>query len=566
MNAPDTLAPALKNGLNPFLQADFYKTGHPFQYPKGTNKILANFTPRSARLAPVLPELFDEKIVWFGLQGFIKEILIGLFNREFFAKPATTAVRQYQRRVDNALGKGAVTVDHLQALHDLGYLPLEIRSVPEGARVDIRVPPVTFINTRPEFAWLVTYIETLFSCESWKPSTVATIAFEYRKLLTYFAHLTGSPMAFVDWQGHDFSMRGMAGLYDARKCGAGHLLSFTGTDTIPAIDYLEDIYNADSDRELIGGSVPATEHSVMCLGSKEGEIETIRRLVKQVYPAGIVSVVSDTWDFWQVVTDFAAALKSEIMSRQPDALGNAKVVFRPDSGDPVKILTGYFYTDVPGVQDRAALQAAQAAGFEAVRDAATGTYWLLGEDASAQQTLRAPEVKGAVQCLWDTFGGVETDRGYKLLDPHVGLIYGDSITLTRARDILVRLERKGFASGNVVLGIGSYTYQYLTRDTFGWALKATYAEVNGEPQELVKDPVTDSGVKKSAKGLLRVDETPDGFVLHDQQTPEQAAGGALAPVFRDGELLVEQSLAEIRARLQGSWACPEPGSIRWPAC
>lgn len=566
MNAPDTLAPQLKNGLNPFLQADFYKTGHPFQYPKGTNKILANFTPRSARLAPVLPELFDEKIVWFGLQGFIKEILIGLFNREFFGKPAGAAVRQYQRRVDNALGKGAVTVDHLQALHDLGYLPLEIRSVPEGARVDIRVPPVTFINTQPEFAWLVTYIETLFSCESWKPSTVATIAFEYRKLLTYFAQLTGSPMAFVDWQGHDFSMRGMAGLYDARKCGAGHLLSFTGTDTIPAIDYLEDLYNADSDRELIGGSVPATEHSVMCLGSKEGEIETIRRLVKQVYPAGIVSVVSDTWDFWQVVTDFAAALKSEIMSRQPDALGNAKVVFRPDSGDPVKILTGYFCTDVPDVQDRAALQAAQAAGFEAVRDAATGTYWLLAEDASAQQTLRAPEVKGAVQCLWDTFGGVQTDRGYKLLDPHVGLIYGDSITLTRARDILVRLERKGFASGNVVLGIGSYTYQYLTRDTFGWALKATYAEVNGEPQELVKDPVTDSGVKKSAKGLLRVDKTPDGYVLHDQQTPEQAAGGALVSVFRDGELLVEQSLAEIRARLQGSWTCPEAGSIRWPAC
>lgn len=566
MNAPDTLAPKLRNGLNPFLQADFYKTGHPFQYPKGTNKILANFTPRSARLAPVLPELFDEKIVWFGLQGFIKEILIGLFNREFFGKPASTAVRHYQRRVDNALGKGAVTVDHLQALHDLGYLPLEIRSVPEGARVDIRVPPVTFINTQPEFAWLVTYIETLFSCESWKPSTVATIAFEYRKLLTYFAQLTGSPMAFVDWQGHDFSMRGMAGLYDARKCGAGHLLSFTGTDTIPGIDYLEDLYNADSDRELIGGSVPATEHSVMCLGSKEGEIETIRRLVKEVYPAGIVSVVSDTWDFWQVVTDFAAALKSEIMSRQPDALGNAKVVFRPDSGDPVKILTGYFCTDVPDVQDRAALQAAQAAGFEAVRDAATGTYWLLGEDASARQTLREPEVKGAVQCLWDTFGGVQTDRGYKLLDPHVGLIYGDSITLTRARDILVRLERKGFASGNVVLGIGSYTYQYLTRDTFGWALKATYAEVNGEPQELVKDPVTDSGVKKSAKGLLRVDKTPDGYVLHDQQTPEQAAGGALVPVFRDGELLVEQSLAEIRARLQGSWTCPEAGSIRWPAC
>ncbi|KAG0764482.1 hypothetical protein G6F22_018215 [Rhizopus arrhizus] len=173
------------------------------------------------------------------------------------------------------------------------------------------------------------------------------------------------------------------------------------------------------------------------------------------------------------------------------------------------------------------MAAARRDGFEAVRDAATGAYWLLDEDARASQSLREAEVKGAVQCLWDSFGGVVTERGYKLLDSHVGLIYGDSITLARGRDILVRLEKKGFASGNVVLGIGSYTYQYLTRDTFGWALKATYAEVNGEPQELVKDPVTDSGVKRSAKGLLRVDETATGYVLHDQQTPEQAAGGAL---------------------------------------
>ena len=293
------------------------------------------------------------------------------------------------------------------------------------------------------------------------------------------------------------------------------------------------------------------------------EIETIRRLVTQVYPAGIVSVVSDTWDFWQVVTDFAAALKPEILARQPDPFGNAKVVFRPDSGDPVKILTGYFCTDVPSVEDAAALAAARRDGFEAVRDIETGRYWRLDDDARASQALREAEVNGAVQCLWNIFGGVVTERGYKLLDPHVGLIYGDSITLARGRDILARLERKGFASGNVVLGIGSYTYQYLTRDSFGWALKATYAEVNGEPQELVKDPVTDSGVKRSAKGLLRVDETATGYVLHDQQTPEQAAGGALVPVFRDGVLLVEQDLAQIRERLQGSWVCPEPGSIDW---
>ncbi|KAG1242733.1 hypothetical protein G6F68_016064 [Rhizopus microsporus] len=136
----------------------------------------------------------------------------------------------------------------------------------------------------------------------------------------------------------------------------------------------------------------------MCLGSKEGEIETIRRLVTQVSPAGIGSVASDTWDFWQVVTDFAAALKPEILARESDAFGNAKVVFRPDSGDPVKILTGYFCTDVASVEDTAAMAAARRDGFEAVRDAATGAYWLLDEDARASQSLREAEVKGAVHC------------------------------------------------------------------------------------------------------------------------------------------------------------------------
>ncbi|WP_230970201.1 nicotinate phosphoribosyltransferase [Nitrogeniibacter aestuarii] len=533
MNATDTPIKARPNGIAPMIQADFYKTGHPGQYPAGTNRIVANFTPRSARLAPVLPELFDDKVVWFGLQGFIKEILIDLFDREFFGRDRRQAVRQYQRRMDTALGPGAVATDKIEALHALGYLPLEIRSVPEGSRVDIRVPPVTITNTHPDFAWLATYIETLFSCESWKPSTVATIAFEYRKLLTYFARLTGAPMEFIDWQGHDFSMRGMAGLFDARKSGAGHLLSFTGTDTIPAIDYLEDLYGADAENELIGGSVPATEHSVMCLGTRDGEIETFRRIVTELYPAGIVSVVSDTWDFWQVITDFAVTLKDEILARTPDALGNAKVVFRPDSGDPVRILGGYRDSEVTG-------------------PATDGRYQVIESGA----WITDAERRGAVQCLWDIFGGSESERGYKMLNPRVGLIYGDSITLARARDILKLLADKGFASSNVVFGIGSYTYQYLTRDSFGWALKATYAEVDGIGRELVKDPITDSGVKRSAQGLLRVEQEGDRFVLFDRQTPEQAEGGALKPVFRDGKLLVEQTLGEIRARLKASWTCP----------
>lgn len=568
MNAPIRPLARELNQLQPFNLADFYKTGHPSMYPAATTKLVANFTPRSAKYAPVLPELFDNKVVWFGLQGFIQQYLIDLFDQEFFRQPRDKAVRKYQRRMDTALGAGAVPASRLEALHALGHLPLEIRSLPEGARVDIKVPPVIFSNTHPDFPWVATYFETLFSCESWKPSTVATIAFEFRKLLDYFARLTGSAPEFVNWQGHDFSMRGMSGVHDAMRCGAGHLLSFTGTDTIPALDYLEDFYDADAERELVGGSIPASEHSVMALrilltlqrlrrdpahaGLEEGalrrlaEREVVREFVSQDYPQGMVSIVSDTFDFWNVVTVIARELKGDILARRPDALGNAKVVFRPDSGDPVKILTGYRDDELVCVDGLP------------VRDA-DGAYTALIGGLRVTEAER----KGAVECLWEIYGGTVSAAGYRLLDSHVGLIYGDSITLPCARAILRRLAAKGFASGNVVFGIGSFVYGMNSRDTFGYALKAIYAEVDGEAVDIYKDPATDDGTKKSAKGLLRVEREGDHYVLHQQQTAEQAEGGELRPVFRDGQLLSRQSLAEIRQRLMASWQCPEPGSIRW---
>lgn len=260
-----TYTEAEKNNLVPFNLADFYKTGHPSMYPAATTMLVANFTPRSSKYAPVLPQLFDDKVVWCGLQGFIKKFFLDLFVNEFFMKCQEDAVRKFKRRMDTALGPGVVSTQQLEDLHSLGYLPLEIRALPEGSRVNIRVPSVVFINTHDRFPWVATYFETVFSTECWKPTTVATVAFEFRKLLTYFAKLTGAPEEFIDWQGHDFSMRGMSGVDDAMRCGMGHLLSFTGTDTIPAIDYAEDYYGADADTELVGGSIPATEHSVMTL-------------------------------------------------------------------------------------------------------------------------------------------------------------------------------------------------------------------------------------------------------------------------------------------------------------
>ena len=493
---------------NPLTQTDFYKTGHIFQYPQGTEMVYSNFTPRSAKHSPIDPDTFSNKVVFYGLQGFIKSFLIDTWNAEFFNQPKDKIVARYKRRLDTSLGPDAVPVSHIEALHDLGYLPIEIKALPEGSRVNIGVPVFTVKSTVPAFYWVTNYLETPISAEVWKPITNATIAYEYRQILDRWAAITGTFPGFVPWQGHDFSMRGISGLDESAISGSAHLLSFTGTDTISAIDYLEDYYGADAEKELIGGSVPATEHSVMCMGTMEGEIDTFRRLITKTYPAGVVSIVSDTWDFWKVITEYSVELKEDILNRKVNGLGLAKVVFRPDSGDPVKIIAGD--PDAP---------------------------------------IDSPEYKGAVECLWNIFGGDVSEQGYKTLNQRVGLIYGESITLQRAEIIMERLAAKGFSSGNVVVGIGSYTYQYNTRDSFGFAMKATYGVVNGNPREIFKNPKTDSGLKKSAKGLLRVEYEDGNFVLYDQQTVAQEQQGKLKTVFKDGKLIVDQTLSEIRQRL-----------------
>ena len=487
---------------NPLTAIDFYKADHRRQYPERTTLVYSNLTPRSDKLSPIPAHLYDGTVVSFGLQFFIKDFLIDTWNDGFFTKPKAEVVAAYKRRMDTSLGAGAIPIDHIEALHDLGYLPICIKALPEGTRSPIKVPVLVIYNTHPDFFWLTNYLETVLSCYLWKPMTSATIAAHYRTLLERYAEETGADKGFIPFQGHDFSFRGLSGVVDAALSGAAHLTSFVGTDTVAAIDLVEDFYNGDAEQELIGCSVPATEHSVMCMGSFEGELDTFHRLITQLYPAGIVSIVSDTWDFWKVITEFTVTLKPEILARE------GKLVFRPDSGDPVKIICG-----------------------DPVAEAGT------------------PEFKGAVECLWGIFGGTTTDKGFKVLDAHVGLIYGDSITLTRAEAILTGLKAKGFASSNVVFGIGSYTYQYVTRDSFGFAVKSTYGEVNGVGREIYKDPKTDNGIKKSARGLLHVAKMGGVLTLSDQQGAIDVEGCSMREVFRDGKLLVDDTIADIRNRL-----------------
>lgn len=490
---------------NPILSCDFYKVGHVFQYPQGTEYIYSNFTARNGKHFENQNKVKPEGVVFWKLQAFLQE-LNDNFDENFFGRPKYEVVAEYKRRTDGALGTGSVTNEHIAALHDLGYLPLQIKALPEGSLVPFGVPMLTIENTLPEFYWLTNYVETMMSAELWKGITIATIAREYRKLLEQYATKTGSPMEFVDWQGHDFSMRGLSGVADSANA-AGHLLYFTGTDTIPAIEYLEKHYYP---HVFIGGSVPATEHSVMCAGGKDDERETIRHIIQDVYPSGVVSVVSDTWNFWDTITVHAAALKDVILNRQPDAIGLAKTVFRPDSGNPADIICG----------NPNALQG-------------------------------SPEQKGALECLWEIFGGTISSTGHKILNQRVGLIYGDSITLPLAKEILERMHAKGFASCNIVFGIGSYTYQFVTRDTLGFAMKATWAQVNGEERLLFKDPVTDSGVKKSARGrMIVIDSVFGDYILEDGKTiAEQNRDiefDSLQTVYLDGKLYNQTSLHKIR--------------------
>ncbi len=580
--------------IKPLAQTDYYKTNHYNMYTPGTTKIYSNLTPRKSRKEGV------KEVVVFGIQYFVLEYLIEQWNNNFFKTTSRLdmvkhrnemsderwqeyisdvkkdVIKKYKRLMDNTLGKNSVDMDHIEKLWDLGYMPLKIKALPEGTLCPIGVPCMTITNTVDHAFWLVNYLETILSCTVWQPMTSATVALQYRRILNKYALETTGSTEFVQWQGHDFSMRGMSSLETACTSGGAHLLSFTGTDTVPAIEWLEQYYGADVEKELVGASVPATEHSVMCMGTKDGELATFSRLL-DLYPNGILSVVSDTWNLWEVIKrkGLCEQLKDKIFRRgewkhkngttytpcidennreyfrgsdgieySNESIKNSldithipgKLVIRPDSGDPVDIICGVKRT--------------------------TDIHYK-GPDTPTQIEVQ----KGVVECLWDIFGGTVTEQGYKVLDSHIGAIYGDSITTERATEICERLKAKGFASTNIVFGIGSYTYQMNTRDTFGFAMKATYGEVltkgeyrtdgSGakypdviEAREIFKDPITDSGEKKSARGLLRVDYNEKGEIaLYQQQTKEQEEQGLLEVIFLDGKLIKKQTLAEIRERL-----------------
>lgn len=486
---------------NPILWTDGYKLCHKDQYPAKTNWVYETWTPRMSRIAGI------SHVVFFGLQGALAE-MTHAFDQYFFSQPLGVVVAEYEEAIQhvfahtNAHFASTHSSSHISALHQLGYLPIKLKAIKEGSLVPIGVPMFTIENTHPDFFWLPGYLETQLSAYIWSPMTAATIADRYKRLLNSYAEKTGDVQK-VQTQAGDFSMRGMGSPETAYRTAGGHLLSFSVSATLSVRDYLKSYYAAGNDIMMY---TPSTEHSVMC-SYGEHELEAFRHLITEVYPSGNISIVSDTYDLWNVVDQVLPQLKELILSR------DGKVVIRPDSGDPIHIICGDQDSDRDTVQ------------------------------------------KGIVERLFEIFGGTVNAKGYKELDPHIGVVYGDSITVDRAEKICSGLMEKGFASTNTALGIGSYTYQYVTRDTFGFALKGTAEEVDGHFKAIQKRPATDTGnFKKSQKGIVAVVFEDHDYRLIDDLTPETVTAlkdrNLLKDFYIDGEFVFTNTFEDIRNLLK----------------
>jgi nicotinamide phosphoribosyltransferase len=498
---------------NPMLLIDFYKATHSDQTPKGMTKSVSYLTPRMSRI-----DGWNE-LISFGLQGFCKTWLIDYFNKYFFDLPYEDVMTSYDRVLNATLGANAYHSEKIADLHKLGYLPIKIKVIAEGTKVPIHVPMLEISNTNTKFAWLPQALESLLSTEMYHPMLSANVGYNYRQIVNKYFDLSVEDNVPRNRALGDFSFRGQECLQSGIKSSSAWCLSFLNTSNVPAIIYLEDNYNCDCTKEPVAFGSVSTEHSCQCtnFAIDKDERTHVKRLLTEIYPDVSFSMVSDSYDYWNMVDVIIPSLKEEILNH------NGCFLVRGDSGNPVKIVTETVFH------------------------------------------------------LWETFGGTINSKGFKVLNPHIKALYGDSITVQRCEEIYKVLIENGFACSNVSLGVGSFSFQCIeengelkpfTRDTMSIAIKCTYVEIDGEPVMIFKDPKTDAetgcGFKKSQKGMIHVhydvedvdhkitftdgltEESCRDFVM---QNDGMVTENLLETVFLDGKLVKEQSLKEIRDRL-----------------
>lgn len=486
------------NNISFMLMADTYKNTNPDAMPKGLTRLVSYITPRKSMFKNI------DKVVFFGLQGFIQEFLIDLVNETFFKRDKEEVLAEYKSYLDTQIGEQSYDLSRIAALHDLGYLPIKMKALPEGSLVNMGVPCIELTNTHPDFAWVVQWIECIAQSELFGTCNWATMAHEYRKLADDFYERTtdnaNPAMAMAD-----FGFRGL-GVDNGIRASSSWLLSFDKTSTIPAMQYIDKMYNANCTENHIGIGAVSLEHATVCsnLAVCETEENLLRRLLTTVYKNTSFSYVSDSFDYWNLVNDTLPKLKKEIMEH------NGKFLVRPDSGDIVEI-----------------------------------------------------SVK-TVQKLYEIFGGSVNSKGYKELNPKVGIIYGDGCQYSKIKEIWTKLEKLGFAADTILFGVGAFSFTAmctpedgmvcLTRDTFGFAMKSTDCIINDKEYTIQKNPKTDQNhLKKSHKGLCCVTKDGDDYVCHDGYTSETLpADNLLMTVYRDGQFVRTTNFADIRERLNAN--------------
>jgi nicotinamide phosphoribosyltransferase len=610
---------------NPLGLTDGYKVGHKPMLAPGTDYLYGTWIPRSLKHSPEgISKILSagEQLTWRWLHD--------QFQEYFFNEPIEVA-QKFGRDMSKYLGL-PYNATHFEELHKLGYLPIRVKALPEGIETNPNVPHQTFINTVPGFAWLTLYLETPVSNLSWKTPTNATIGLQYRRNATKWVMKTDSDNAwFIDYACHDFAARGLDP-FTTISSGLAHAFSFIGSDTLIVIDAARYFYGVNEEEVCIA-SVNASEHSVTCTGLfyyleklKAGEMnEAINEYYSydipatkstrenpdlmaiaewlnlkrwlEIFPTGILSVVSDTFDLFRVITEILPRLKDQIMAR------DGKLVIRPDSGDPVDITCGSAKI-IDWTKEESAPES-----LDQLKDWARDhleeivsentphgehgdskifdffkfdgkvykievefewnrydkQYYFIDESRVTkceEVNLNAAE-KGVIELLWDIFGGTISKEGFKVLDSHIGAIYGDSINLDRQVRIYERLADKEFAATNIVLGVGSFTYQFNTRDTMGFAAKGAWFQAEGKNYNIYKDPATDDGTKKSLKGFVQVfNNRPecqgdqllfdglDNLEVNIECTTEEETGGLLQVIYENGKFYNTVTLEQIRERVK----------------
>jgi nicotinamide phosphoribosyltransferase len=462
---------------NPILSTDSYKLGHWNQYPAGTTGVYSYLEARHGAE-------YNET-VFFGLQSILKPIEGCVVKWDHLSEAnALAKVHFGQSGLFNYRGWAHVIQKHG------GKLPVRIKAVPEGTPVPAGNVLMTVENTDPECYWLTNALESLL-LHVWYPTTVASRSRYVKQLLARALERSGASLDGLPFMLHDFGYRGATTDDAAAIGGAGHLVNFLGTDTLPAM--LLAMRDYDADLDSLAFSVPATEHSVMTAEGRAGEYGVVDKLLTQ-HPDGILSVVADSYNIYAFVDTLGNQFKDRIMAR------DGVFVVRPDS-------------------------------------------------VTSQDPTPCLLTVHLMERLWLIFGGTTNEKGYRVLDPHVRVLWGDGIDPEGIAKILDRMHLHEFSAENIVFGMGGGLLQKLNRDTQRFAFKSSAQQRNGVWHDVQKQPLDATKLSKAGRLKLVKIATPERPTPHFITLGEDTPGlDSLQPVFENGRILNPTTFAEVRER------------------